>query len=130
MKLVLAHGVFDLLHWGHIEYLRKAREYGDSLLVSVVPDRLVMKPHLIHSEDIRVSMLRAIRYVDAVHLCKGAGPEDLIEEWLPDVYVRPDQYEAQDRPEYALVKKLGIQVAFTKPLPIHTSDLIARIKAL
>ena len=128
MKVVLAHGVFDLLHPGHIEHLQQARAFGDSLFVSVVPDRFAQKGRsLVYNEHERLFMLRSLRFVDDAILCRGPGPEYLLEALRPDIYVRGSEYAAQDRPEYALVKELGIEVGFTKPIPLHTTNLLTRI---
>lgn len=73
-------------------------------------------------------MLLALRCVDEALLCGGPGPEDLLQRLRPDVYARGSEYVLRDKPEYALLEALGIQATFTKPISLHTSDLIARIR--
>lgn len=68
MKKVLTYGTFDLLHYGHLELLRRAKELGDYLVVAVSTDEFnAEKGKQSHfSYDKRVEMLQAIRYVDEV----------------------------------------------------------------
>lgn len=127
MKTILAHGVFDLLHTGHLDHLEQALKFGDHLLVSVVADRFVKKPLLVCDEEARVKMLAALKIVDEVHLCEAPGPELLLRKLHPYTYVRSNEYIDQMKPEYAVCKELGILCHFTKSRPPHTSDLIARI---
>lgn len=68
MKKVLTYGTFDLLHYGHIEILRRAKELGDYLVVAVSTDEFneIKGKKAYHSFDVRKKMLEAIRYVDEV----------------------------------------------------------------
>ena len=68
MKKVITYGTFDLLHYGHINLLRRARELGDYLIVAVSSDtfNLSKGKKSYFSLEQRVSMLKAIRYVDEV----------------------------------------------------------------
>lgn len=68
MKRILTYGTFDLLHFGHIEILRRAKSLGDYLVVAVSTDEFntVKGKKSYHSYDTRKKMLEAIRYVDLV----------------------------------------------------------------
>lgn len=70
MKTVLTVGVFDLLHYGHIELFRKAKLHGDKLIVAVQTSEFVTKfkpgANLVYNTDERLYMVSAIRYVDNV----------------------------------------------------------------
>mgnify|MGYP004597941683 FL=1 len=68
MKRVLTHGTFDLLHFGHIEILRRAKELGDYLIVAVSTDEFneIKGKKAYHNYETRKKMLEAIRYVDLV----------------------------------------------------------------
>lgn len=70
MRVVMTHGTFDLLHYGHIEYLKKAKELGDYLIVLVTSDaeakRVGKSPYF--DEDKRMFMISSIKYVDKVIL--------------------------------------------------------------
>ena len=127
MKVVLCHGVFDLLHFGHIEHLRKAKLFGDRLVVSVVADRFVSKRRPIYNQDERLELLRALRCVDEALLCSARGPEDIIREIQPDVYVRGADYVGRVMPESALLEKLNIPTRFTTSCPPRTAEVIERI---
>ena len=129
-QLVMCHGVFDLLHPGHIEHLRQARCCGTHLYVSLVPGKFATKRPPIYTDEERFDMLIALQDVDVVDLCDGPGPEKLIERWRPKLYIRGSEYVGKEMPESALLKALGIPVVYTQPIPLHTSDIIARIKAL
>lgn len=127
MKTVLCHGVFDLLHFGHIEHLRKAKMLGDYLVVSVVADKFVSKRKPIYSQYERLNILRALRSVDEAILCNAPGPEAIIDEIRPAVYVRGSDYIDKEMPESALLKRLGIPVHYTISCPPRTSEIITRI---
>ena len=128
MKVGLAHGVFDLLHAGHLNYLKQARKLCTTLVVSVLADKYNPKES-VYPEAERLALIRALKYVDLAVLCEAPGPEAIIESLRPDIYIRNDEYYAQDRPEYPLVWRLGIETAFTTTVPPHTSEIIRRIKA-
>lgn len=127
MKTVLCHGVFDLLHFGHTEHLRKAKLFGDYLVVSVVADKFLAKGPAIYSQDERLDLLHALRDVDEVILCTAPGPEKIIADLRPAVYVRGADYVEREMPEMALLRQLGIPVRFTTSCPPRTSEIIARI---
>lgn len=128
MRVVLCHGVFDLLHVGHIEHLKQAKEFGDRLVVSVVADKHVSKKLRVCDQEERVIMLSAVRYVDDVILCDAPGPEMVIEQLRPDVYVRGSEYVVKSMPEEAVLVRLGIPVMYTASIPIHTTGIIERIR--
>ena|SRR3990167_4685919 len=127
MKVVLCHGVFDLLTLGHIRHLEKARTFGNRLIVSVVPDKFLTKRVPLYNEDERVAMLKALRCVSNAILCEGPGPEKLIQRLVPDVYVRGGDYKSKRMPESDLLERLGIEVRCTESFPHRTSDIIARL---
>lgn len=68
MKRILTYGTFDLLHFGHIEILRRAKELGDYLVVAVSTDEFndIKGKKAYHNYETRKKMLEAIRYVDLV----------------------------------------------------------------
>lgn len=129
MKTILCHGVFDLLHKGHIVHFREARDFGDRLVVSVVADRHVWKPHrpLVFAQDERMALLAALKDVDEVRLCDAPGPELVIAELKPDVYVRGPDYVGKRMPEEKTLRELGIPVRYTKSSFARTTEIIERI---
>ncbi len=68
MKKILTYGTFDLLHFGHIEILRRAKELGDYLIVAVSTDEFnaIKGKKSYHSYETRKKMLEAVKYVDLV----------------------------------------------------------------
>lgn len=68
MKKVITYGTFDLLHWGHIHLLKRAKSLGDYLIVAVSTDEFNAKKHkqAFHNFENRKLILEAIRYVDEV----------------------------------------------------------------
>lgn len=81
MKKVITYGTFDLLHWGHINLLKRARELGDYLIVALSTDEFnaVKKKKAYYSYENRKLILEAIRYVDKVI------PEKTWEQKVDDV---------------------------------------------
>lgn len=84
MKRVITYGTFDLLHWGHINILRRAKEMGDYLIVAISTDEFNRLKHkqAYHNYENRKLILEAIRYVDEVI------PEDNWEQKVQDVQER------------------------------------------
>ena len=81
MKRILTYGTYDLLHYGHIRLLKRAKELGDYLVVAVSTDEFndIKGKKAYHNYDTRKKMLEAIRYVDLVI------PEDNWEQKINDV---------------------------------------------
>lgn len=97
MKKVLTVGVYDLLHIGHVELFRKARQYGDYLIVAVQDSDVILKykpaAKMIYSTEERCYMVKAIRYVDEVVVYKGV--DDIVKEVDFDIFAKgPDQNHA------------------------------------
>lgn len=130
MKTVLCHGVFDLLHVGHVLHLQRASQLGDHLVVSVVHDKYLTKRPPIYPIHERCQMLEALRYVDRVMICHAPGPERIIETLRPNLYVRGEEYKGKEMPESPLLQRLGIQTLVVLSHPLHTSDVIRRVKDL
>lgn len=81
MKKVLTYGTFDLLHWGHINLLKRAKDLGDYLVVAISTDEFneIKNKKAYHSYENRKMILEAIRYVDEVI------PEEHWEQKVDDV---------------------------------------------
>ena len=129
MRIVLAHGVFDLMHVGHLNHLMDARGFGDYLVVSVVPEKFATKRQPIYSDAARIRLLENLRCVDRAVLCDGPGPELVIERIRPDVYVRGDDYRGIKMPESDLLERLGIPVMYTDAPSDSTGRIIGQIRA-
>ncbi|BCB76227.1 bifunctional protein HldE [Phytohabitans flavus] len=133
-RVVFTNGCFDVLHRGHVSYLRQARELGDLLVVAVNSDagvRRLKGPDrpVVPVED-RVAVLAALSCVDHVVVFEEDSPAELIERVRPDVYVKGGDYPPELVPEAALVRRLGGEVRTLGYVPDRsTSAIIERIRA-
>jgi cytidyltransferase-like protein len=123
VNIVLAHGVFDCLHYGHLYHLMQAKAMGDWLVVNIVADEFVTKK-LVCKDYQRQAVLQALRFVDHVHISDEAGPESAIKTFRPKVYVRGYDYaeRLKDLPEYNLCLGRGIKVEVTNGINIHSTS--------
>ena len=98
MKKVITYGTYDLLHMGHINLLRRARELGDYLLVVLSTDEFNEIKHktAYHSYEDRKGILEAIRYVDEVipETCWEQKVSDVVDNQI-DVFVMGDDWAGQ-----------------------------------
>jgi D-beta-D-heptose 7-phosphate kinase/D-beta-D-heptose 1-phosphate adenosyltransferase len=133
-RVVFTNGCFDVLHRGHVNYLRQARELGDLLVVAVNSDRSVRRLKgpdrpVVPVED-RVAVLAALSCVDHVVVFEEDSPAGLIERVRPDVYVKGGDYRPELVPEAALVRRLGGEVRTLDYVPDRsTSAIIERIRS-
>ena len=99
-KIVFTNGCFDILHRGHIEYLTKAKEFGDVLIVGLNSDtsvkRLKGKDRPINSESDRARILDALKPVDYVVIFEEDTPLRLIQMVKPDVLVKGGDYKFEE----------------------------------
>ncbi|HMD37339.1 MAG TPA: D-glycero-beta-D-manno-heptose 1-phosphate adenylyltransferase [Vicinamibacterales bacterium] len=90
--IVFTNGVFDLLHPGHVRYLRHARSLGDALIVGINSDRSVRtnkgQGRPILPEEERVEVLESLRCVDATVVFDEETPHELIAALQPDILVK------------------------------------------
>jgi FAD synthetase len=87
MVKVMATGTFDLLHLGHIYYLKEAKKLGDKLAVVVATDSTVrkLKHEPINSEDIRLKLIKELKIVDEVYLGHEDDMYEVVTEIKPDI---------------------------------------------
>lgn len=100
LKVVFTNGCFDILHRGHIEYLKSARELGDRLIVGLNSDdsvnKLKGKTRPIQIESDRARILDALEAVNAVIIFEEDTPAELIRELQPQILVKGGDYEIQE----------------------------------
>jgi len=123
MKKVITYGTFDLLHYGHLNLLRRAKMLGDYLIVAVSTDEFneLKGKRSFFSFDERKTMVESIRYVDKVI------PEDTWEQKISDVkkyginvFVIGDDWKGK----FDYLKEYGVEVIYLERTPdISTTDI-------
>ncbi|MRS60810.1 D-glycero-beta-D-manno-heptose 1-phosphate adenylyltransferase [Larkinella terrae] len=99
-QIVFTNGCFDILHLGHIDYLEKARRFGDKLILGLNTDASVscikgpLRP--VVNEYARARLMAALAFVDAVTLFDEETPLELIQALKPDILVKGDDYAVAD----------------------------------
>lgn len=130
-KLVLANGCFDILHIGHIRYLKEAKSFGDILLVAVNSDSSVKKlkgeNRPVVAEIERAGIIAALRYVDFVVIFNEDDVCSIIRETQPDIHCKGGDYNEENVPEREEVIKNGgvVKIAGGEKLR-SSSDLIKK----
>lgn len=131
-KVVFTNGCFDLLHRGHVEYLRKAKALGDVLVVGVNADSSVRrikgaKRPIVGEED-RAEVIAALAAVDYVCLFHEDTPYDLIRALVPDLLVKGADWKVDDVVGKDIVEHAGGSVQAIELLPHRsTTQLIQTI---
>lgn len=130
-QIILANGCFDLLHVGHVRYLRAAKELGGKLVVAVNSDASTRslkgegRPRVPEAE--RAEILAAMADVDAVIVFGAPDVTDLIRLLHPDVHAKGTDYTAETVPERDVVMACGGRVAIVgDPKDHSTTDLLRR----
>lgn len=134
-RVVLCHGVFDLLHIGHIRHFEEARSYGDVLVVTLTPDRFVNKgPHRpAFSQDLRAEALAALDCVDFVAVNRWPMAVELLKLLQPNFYAKGKDYQDAEQDvtggitlEREAVESVGGKLIFTDDVTFSSSTLINR----
>ena len=135
--LVFTNGCFDLIHAGHVRYLREARNLGKTLVVGLNSDRSVaqIKPHQpglpprpIISQEERAEVLASLKPVDAVVIFDQSTATELIKVLQPDIYVKGGDYSFDTLPESPTVFAYGGEVKLIQiEIPSSTSAIVRRI---
>jgi rfaE bifunctional protein kinase chain/domain/rfaE bifunctional protein nucleotidyltransferase chain/domain len=133
--VVHCHGVFDLLHIGHIRYFSQAKELGDILVVTLTPDHFVDKgPHRpAFTQRLRAQALASLSDVDFVAISETPTAVEVLRLLRPDVYVKGEEFKdvASDMTgkiglEAKVVEEIGAKLAFTGDIVFSSSNLINR----
>lgn len=114
-KIVFTNGCFDILHRGHIEYLSKAADLGDVLVVAVNSDASVKKLNKgsdrpINNENDRSFLLAALQFVDLVVVFNQDTPLELIKQIQPNVLVKGGDWAVDQIVGADIVKETGGEV--------------------
>ena len=115
--IVFTNGVFDLLHVGHLRYLRYARALGQTLVVGVNSDASVRRlgkgdDRPVTPENERAELLSGLSCVDAVVIFDEDTPARMVEQLQPDVLVKGADWEGRDIPGRDTVERRGGSVVF------------------
>lgn len=135
-KIVLCHGVFDILHLGHVRYLKFAKKFNNNknfLIVSVTADKFIDKglgrPYF--NEKIRMEMLSNLVFVDAVILSNNFSAENIIKQIKPGYYFKGQDYKdnSLDKSgriyrEKNEVMKYGGKIIYTNQITFSSSNIL------
>lgn len=132
-KIVFTNGCFDILHYGHVDYLEKARAMGGRLVVGLNSDASVSRfkgaDRPIQDQNSRARILASLQFVDLVVLFDEDTPKELISELIPDVLVKGSDYLAENIVGAEVVKKNGGEVKTIDFVAGYsTSRIIEKIK--
>lgn len=125
-KIVLCHGVFDLVHLGHIKYFKSSKLYGDYLIVSVTADRFVNKGpgRPIFNQNQRLEFLSELKVIDSVFLSDDESAVKIIKLVRPSFYVKGPDYKNNklDKTKKIFLEKKAVE-SFGGKI-IYTSDVV------
>lgn len=128
-KIIFTNGCFDILHKGHITYMKEAKKLGDILIVGMNGDssvrRLKGKDRPINNQESRAAVLANLEFVDYVIIFKEATPFNLIKAIKPDVLVKGGDYKIKEIVGREFAKEVKI-IPFVKDY--STSNIIKAIK--
>lgn len=131
-KVVLCHGEFDLLHFGHTRYFKAARKFGDLLVVTLTPDRFIAKGpgRPVFNQDQRAEAIANLEFVDYVAINEWPTALETLESIRPDVYVKGSEYlnkvdvTGRLEAEKKKVESLGGKMEFTHEIIFSSSKLL------
>jgi D-glycero-beta-D-manno-heptose 1-phosphate adenylyltransferase len=133
-KIVFTNGCFDILHRGHVEYLTKARDLGQVLVLGLNTDASVKRQNKsperpVNDQQTRAVILAALECVDFIVLFDEDTPYELIKALQPDILVKGADYKPEEVVGYDIVKKKGGEViAIPLTEGFSTTGLINKIK--
>jgi rfaE bifunctional protein nucleotidyltransferase chain/domain len=133
-KVVFANGCFDLLHAGHVRYLKSAKRLGHILILGINSDACVEtlkgKGRPLQPEDQRAEILASLECVDYVIVFDTPTVDGILEELKPDIHAKGTDYTERTVPERETVHAYGGKVAIAgDPKDHSTRDLIHNILA-
>jgi glycerol-3-phosphate cytidylyltransferase len=132
-KVVFTNGCFDILHVGHVKLLRKAKAFGDVLILGLNTDKSIERlkgpERPIIKENERAEMLAALEIVDYIVFFNEDTPVEIVKKIKPNIHVKGGDYKKNDMPETRFVEKYGGKVEI---LPLvkgfSTTNIIEKIK--
>jgi len=132
-KIVLANGVFDLLHAGHVRYLQAARAEGDILVVGINSDSSTRsgkgQGRPIMTERARAAVVAGLAAVDYVVIFDELDVNELLRDIRPQVHAKGTDYSVGTVPERDAARLLGIRIAICgDPKDHSTRDILSRVR--
>lgn len=135
-RLVLTNGCFDILHAGHVRYLRQARALGDALAVALNSDNSVRElkgpGRPINPARDRAEVLCALACIDYVVIFEGKRATELLGAVRPHIYAKGGDYtvDSLDRDERAVLEAAGAEIRILPLVPGRsTTALLGRLRA-
>lgn len=133
-KIVFSNGCFDLVHRGHVEYLAKASDLADVLILGLNTDQSVSQlkgaQRPLQDQVARAILMAGFDFVDYVVLFDEATPYELIQFIQPDILVKGKDYKMEDVVGYDIVTKKGGTVQTIELTEGYsTSNIIEKIKS-
>ena len=132
-KVAQCHGVFDLLHRGHLHQFEQVKSKADILLVTITADRFVLKGpgRPVFNQNIRADMLAALELVDFVAIVESASATEIIKILQPNYYAKGQSYKETSKditgkigPEVEAIRAVGGEIMFTNEMPIRSTPLL------
>ena len=119
----MCHGVFDLLHFGHIKHFEEAKNYGDILVVSITPDKFVNKgpSRPMFNEDIRMKSLAALEIIDYVTINDSVSAVNIIKKLKPNFYCKGPDYKDHKKDVTKNINKEKEAIKSCKGKIVYTS---------
>ena len=129
-KIVFTNGCFDIIHRGHVDYLSKAKDLGDILIIGLNTDQSVRNikgnTRPIQDENSRAIILASMQFVDAIVLFSDSTPYSLIKEIQPDILVKGADYKKEDIVGYDIVSQRGGKVETIEFIEGYSTSNIER----
>lgn len=129
-RIVLANGCFDLIHVGHIRYLKESKAQGDVLVVALNSDssihKLKGKGRPILNEEERVEIISSFYFVDYITVFEEANVENILLTLKPHVHAKGSDYTKETVPERETVLSYGGEIAITGGPKVKNTTEISR----
>ncbi len=132
-KIVLCHGVFDLLHIGHIKHFQEAKKFGDILIATITADKYVQKgPNRpAFNSQLRLEALQALESIDYVSINKWATATETIKALRPHIYCKGPDYKKKSNDitnkifeEEKAIKSIKGSIKFTNAEVFSSSNIL------
>ncbi len=138
-KIVLCHGVFDLVHFGHIAHFKRSKSFGDILVVTITADKFVNKgpnrPYF--SQDLRKNFLSNIDLIDYVSEVNSSSAVEAIRKLKPNFYSKGKEYENLNKDvtnkiksEISELKKQNGKIIYTDDVTFSSSKILNDLEVL